>query len=974
MVAVLLSHGADVNQATDYGGNPIDVADNQKIKDMLIAHTNKKQQQPPGQAPSNGQAVLKMMDKSEWFQAVEKGDLAVIRQGITDKIDVNCRDNDGNTAVWWAACQGHAQLLKYFISQQADLSLANVSANDVYLSITILTPPLLPILTSPPPILTSFFMLHDISSLQNDGNSPLHMAANRGHQLVVAIVLSNGADVNQANNNGQKPIDIASNQTTKDMLIAHTNKQQQQQQQQPSTSPPVADDATILTVIISWVDEFIADCIEEDLPKILMQIAREKGEKEWGRSTVMFVGAGRAGKTGTERSMLGYAFEHTESTVGINNEYMFEVTSELANVTGDANFVGGSRWLLAQKAEKEYESALSKLASAIQQGKVDKELEQKVVEQKGKVEALKKKADPAIPSAAVSIVLPSSTTPQPLLSSSATITPTLSGGDNTQTIIDSINQHPLLPLTSNPPPDVDLEYALRMLAKDLQMNSKLLLTFLDFGGQKAFESINQFFMVKQAVYVVVFNMECFLTLDDRIPIDPTQGITTWSECLKIALHWLNTVVVHTMIQGSTMPAPIFIVGTHKDTVPSHVDHLAISNALSAALGEYNFAWNSLQRNDAEGLCFFPIDNTQGRNDPTMTTLMKCIETVIEIQPYVKNMLPLLWFRVLDWMNCQSRFYLKYDEVAKFAKECGFDMSTTQAVDDMLTMFHECSVFMWHNVDGLRDIVILSPIAFFVAHATNLLRQHTGTTTDTTQHKLPESIVNKIQSDTLLRMDFAQMISTGIITQRLLDVLLSEAEEPQVVMQLMVTYALLVPLVRVDGDVGVDNTLLKYLVPALLPEGTNEVADQVDGHRFVVFFSVTDTISDDCLRHSDMRDKGFLPGGLFPRLIAKLLVWSQETSTARTWSADKDSMTLFFGNQKFCVTHRPDINAIQVSMFDHHTPLAIHARLKHILDAENRMFPVAEYIHARRVPWRCTHARCCTTFFKHPMVDSVVSNP
>ena len=43
------------------------------------------------------------------------------------------------------------------------------------------------------------------------------------------------------------------------------------------------------------------------------------------------------------------------------------------------------------------------------------------------------------------------------------------------------------------------------------------------------------------------------------------------------------------------------------------------------------------------------------------------------------------------------------------------------------------------------------------------------------------------------------------------------------------------------------------------------------------------------------------------------------------------MTLFFGAQKVHMTHRPDINAILVSMFDRHTPLAIHARLQNILE-------------------------------------------
>ena len=137
VVAVLLSNGADVNQADNNGEKPIDVAKTQKIKDMLIAHTKKKQQeveeveekeeQQPGQAPSNGQAVPKMVDELQWFQAAEKGNLALIQQATNDKIDVNCKDSEGRTAVYLAAWKGHLQLVEYLITQHADLSIADVS-------------------------------------------------------------------------------------------------------------------------------------------------------------------------------------------------------------------------------------------------------------------------------------------------------------------------------------------------------------------------------------------------------------------------------------------------------------------------------------------------------------------------------------------------------------------------------------------------------------------------------------------------------------------------------------------------------------------------------------------------------------------------------------------------------------------------------------------------------------------------------
>ena len=99
MAAVLLSNGANANQADMWTRKSIEMTTNQKIKDMLF------------------------------FHAAENGDLALMQQGINDKIDVNCRDGDGRTAVYWAAWKGHLHLVEYLITQHADLSIADVSVN-----------------------------------------------------------------------------------------------------------------------------------------------------------------------------------------------------------------------------------------------------------------------------------------------------------------------------------------------------------------------------------------------------------------------------------------------------------------------------------------------------------------------------------------------------------------------------------------------------------------------------------------------------------------------------------------------------------------------------------------------------------------------------------------------------------------------------------------------------------------------------
>ena len=131
VVAALLSNGADVNQVDYDWDTAIDVAKNQEIKDMLIAHTTKKLQE---EELEPGQAVPKLVDESQWFRAAKKGELAVIQQGINDKIDVNCKDSKGRTAVCWAASEGRLQLVEYLTTQHADLSIANVSADNVILS------------------------------------------------------------------------------------------------------------------------------------------------------------------------------------------------------------------------------------------------------------------------------------------------------------------------------------------------------------------------------------------------------------------------------------------------------------------------------------------------------------------------------------------------------------------------------------------------------------------------------------------------------------------------------------------------------------------------------------------------------------------------------------------------------------------------------------------------------------------------
>ena len=259
------------------------------------------------------------------------------------------------------------------------------------------------------------------------------------------------------------------------------------------------------------------------------------------------------------------------------------------------------------------------------------------------------------------------------------------------------------------------------------------------------------------------------------------------------------------------------------------------------------------------------------------------------------------------------------------------------VDKMLQCLAEIGAVLWFPEEGLRSLVIRDAVKGFVGPITKVICQHTGTDQDHTQHFLP--IHEKMKKN--YRAECVAMVTTGVITRRLLEGLMSEdmevpAEHTPVVIQLMIKFGLLVPLQMAEGDVeGLEHR--KYLVPALLPDSepvpdtlaplssSGDGGEGEGGHRFLFHFT-TVPADHSALRKSDLKNDGFLPEGLVVRLIGKVLMRSQDTTRSKNWTCHQRWLRVFFSTQQFVLTHLGEYNAIQVDMVGRGTPLAIHARL------------------------------------------------
>jgi Holliday junction resolvase len=123
------------------------------------------------------------------------------------------------------------------------------------------------------------------------------------------------------------------------------------------------------------------------------------------------------------------------------------------------------------------------------------------------------------------------------------------------------------------------------------------------------------------------------------------------------------------------------------------------------------------------LYFFPVDNTLGREDEVLRSLLEKVEETTndpEKSPWVKEERPIDWFKVMDKFDALkgSHMTLTMEDAMKIAEECS--IVDEDEVEELLRFLNEMGAILWINEKGLRDVVILDPIEFLVKPASKLI--------------------------------------------------------------------------------------------------------------------------------------------------------------------------------------------------------------------------------------------------------------
>ncbi|XP_053395544.1 uncharacterized protein LOC123523775 [Mercenaria mercenaria] len=401
--------------------------------------------------------------------------------------------------------------------------------------------------------------------------------------------------------------------------------------------------------------------------------------------------------------------------------------------------------------------------------------------------------------------------------------------------------------------------------------AKMVLNIWDFAGKEVYYATHQIFLTSRALYVFVFNLTHDLEEVTSESEEDSEKLST----LEYLDFWLRSIYAHASTTNKasetrTFSPPVLIVGTHKDCLHSETD--LISKAVEekfSQIQEFLIGKPYVQHLVTP---FFAIDNTLEGTE--LGDLRKEIEDISCQEPYIGERMPIRWIRFeqeINTLKTQGTHYASYDQVTEVAGHLG--VSDYREVMTMLEFYHDLGTIVYYGsgksaIDNLlRNTVILDPqwlVDMFKHVISSTWR--------------PEDKWN------LIRDKWTRLVEFGVLEETLLETLWHEAlDQKMLLLGLLEKFDLVCQrLPSVAESQAADYTSNRcFYVPARLSRYTGANKLYTIGENDVIFY---------------INFHGFLPGGLFQRILTRTTRWSQDNGGQNPYFLYKQVVRFFLDTE------------------------------------------------------------------------------
>ncbi|EGD80268.1 hypothetical protein PTSG_10524 [Salpingoeca rosetta] len=802
----------------------------------------------------------------------------------------------------------------------------------------------------------------DINQQDKQGDTPLHVACRHNHPAVVELLLKKGADTAVKNKKGETPYDAA--QASGHAAITSIqglkpggkpSEQPQQQQQQPKQEPPAPTPAAgPKQEEQAAQDQQPEQARRERLQQRMREVIARFNATMAGRAKLIFIGQGRAGKTSTFHSLMGHMFnKHEHSTLGATSTDLAVIVESMdvhdwqeldAEISELMRSLCGTALAQESGVDLQMKQAMMKakadLGSRVaqhqhQQRQQEAEKAEKAaaakLKQRQSQQSMETRSRPSSRTSSSTVPKPSKTSQMSASAPTkqATLTPSsqsdAAARDNSSSTTPGMSAE-------------EMEKAIKEFNMDAVMGEgKARVTFkiFDLGGQSTFYIFHPFFLTKYAVYLLVFSME------DLLHEDESHRAEAW----EFMEHWLSSLHLH------AKGAPVIIVGTFADVVSQRKQHENISRHIYSRL-RHNPAFPGVIHNDKHGLWFWPVDNTKSINDPMIQDLRQTISSTALAQEYVSQEVAVPYLHLYDKLNAiardEKRPLLTFDEVVQIARTCG--LRTREETRACLQFLHLYSMVLYYDsVPGMEDCVILSP-QWAVDMMTRVIRNFD------LHHDVRDGKARAVGADV-----WDDLVDRGILHRRLLDVLWRDLEGGMVdpFLQLMMEYGLCIrytaPTVLLPGPQQQQQHHQQYLVPAILPmtledeqassSVTLSTAAAQQANPYVgyeektayVAFSLREFKRGVSAKIADTQQASFLPEGLFPMVLARVMAHMQHGAAEPPMLSRTDAV-IFMDVAEIEMQLVPAVGGIKIKVMTARPRTLLHMLYDTITTAVTQRYP------------------------------------